>query len=148
MKVFLYICSLLATVAYQPASSNDTLRTTSLRVEIQNLEKPCGEIEVILFKGKKRFLKKRASFRKQRIEVKDDKTFVVFEDLPFGTYAAVSYHDMNANKKFDRNMMGLPKEPYAFSKPFKKKFRKPYFKEVSFEVSDTQNQILLALQRY
>jgi uncharacterized protein (DUF2141 family) len=38
-----------------------------------------------------------------------------FKDLPPGQYAAVAYQDTNNNAKLDKNLLGIPKEPYGFS---------------------------------
>lgn len=35
--------------------------------------------------------------------------------LPPGTYAARVLHDVNGNGQMDRNFIGMPKEPWAFS---------------------------------
>jgi uncharacterized protein (DUF2141 family) len=38
-----------------------------------------------------------------------------FRDLPVGDYAIALFHDENDNGKLDTNLMGMPKEPFAFS---------------------------------
>jgi uncharacterized protein (DUF2141 family) len=40
---------------------------------------------------------------------------VHFKDLPPGEYAAVAFQDVNGNGKLDKNLLGMPKEPYGFS---------------------------------
>ena len=35
--------------------------------------------------------------------------------VPPGAYAVAAFHDENGNGKLDRNLLGLPTEPYAFS---------------------------------
>ena len=69
---------------------------------------------------------------------------MVFDNLPYGKYAVVSYHDLNNNNKFDRNWIGIPKEPFALSKNEKTKLRKPKFKEMAFEL----NQPYYVLETY
>ena len=39
----------------------------------------------------------------------------VFADLPPGRFAVAVYHDENGNDELDRNLIGIPKEGYAFS---------------------------------
>jgi uncharacterized protein (DUF2141 family) len=43
------------------------------------------------------------------------KSAVVFSNLEPGRYAAVAFHDENGNGKLDRNLLGIPAEPYGFS---------------------------------
>lgn len=40
---------------------------------------------------------------------------VRFRDLPPGGYAAVAFQDVNGNGKLDKNLLGIPREPYGFS---------------------------------
>jgi len=40
---------------------------------------------------------------------------VAFEDVRPGVYAVVIYHDLNGNGQLDRNLIGIPSEPYGFS---------------------------------
>jgi len=37
-------------------------------------------------------------------------------DLPEGEYAVAAFHDRNDNGKLDVNLMGVPTEPYGFSR--------------------------------
>lgn len=32
-----------------------------------------------------------------------------------GKYAVVAFHDVNGNEELDKNMLGIPTEPYGFS---------------------------------
>lgn len=40
---------------------------------------------------------------------------ITFFDLPSGEYAVKAFHDENGNGDLDKNLLGLPKESYAFS---------------------------------
>ena len=37
------------------------------------------------------------------------------ENVKPGNYAIAVFHDLNGNGKLDRNLIGLPSEPYGFS---------------------------------
>lgn len=45
-----------------------------------------------------------------------ERVTLVFRDLPAGTYAVAVYHDENGNGRLDANVIGLPTEPYGFSR--------------------------------
>ena len=47
-------------------------------------------------------------------------------------HAIAVYHDVNDNGKLDRNMLGIPREPYAFSNNPTAKWEAPTFNEISF----------------
>lgn len=128
-------------------NSADTM-TGVLVIEFENLQAAKGEIEITIFDKKTRFLRKNKSLDKKRIRVEGDKVYAEFYDLPYGTYAIASYHDININKKFDRTFMGLPKEPYAFSQKFDSKLRKPRFKEVAIHVNTPKQIVKMQFMRY
>lgn len=45
-----------------------------------------------------------------------ERVTLVFRQLPAGTYAVAVYHDENGNGRLDANVIGLPTEPYGFSR--------------------------------
>ena len=65
---------------------------------------------------------------------------VVFADVAPGRYAISAFHDVNGNQRLDANMVGIPSEPYGFSKDARGKMGPPSFDEAAFEVGkDTVN---------
>ena len=54
-------------------------------------------------------------------------------NLEFGQYAIAIYQDVNSNGKIDKNLIGIPTEPYAFSNNFKPTVRAPKFDNCKFE---------------
>lgn len=45
--------------------------------------------------------------------------------LPSGPYAVRVFHDINANGELDKNLMGMPTEPYGFSNDARATFGSP-----------------------
>jgi uncharacterized protein (DUF2141 family) len=43
------------------------------------------------------------------------KSAVVFSNLDPGRYAIIVFHDENGNGELDKNVLGIPTEPYGFS---------------------------------
>ena len=60
---------------------------------------------------------------------------LVFQDLPDGVYAVSVRHDENGNGKFDKNILGIPKEGYGVSNNPKKMRRAPTFEEAKFTLA-------------
>ena len=44
---------------------------------------------------------------------------MVFENLPFGNYAIIVFHDENGNGEPDHNLFRIPQEPLGFSNGFR-----------------------------
>lgn len=126
----------------------DSAATTTLEVRITGIEKMKGVMEVTLFDSKRKWLKKGKACAVKRVKVDDqEEVVVIFENLPHGEYALVSYQDLNRNNKIDKNFLGLPKEPYAMTRKAKSKVRKPYFKEMKFSCSGEHQVIKTELCR-
>ena len=56
--------------------------------------------------------------------------------LPPGTWAVLSFQDENDNGKLDRNVLGIPKERYAFSRDARGRFGPPSFEDAAFVLRD------------
>ncbi|MBM3555949.1 MAG: DUF2141 domain-containing protein [Alphaproteobacteria bacterium] len=62
-----------------------------------------------------------------------------------GTWSASAFHDENANGKFDRGLLGIPKEGYGFSRDARGRFGPPDFAATAFEVGAGDLKIAFSL---
>jgi uncharacterized protein (DUF2141 family) len=58
-----------------------------------------------------------------------------FEGLAAGTYAVAVSHDLNGNRKTDRNFVGIPKEAWGVSNGVRPAMRAPRFDEAAVKVN-------------
>ena len=65
--------------------------------------------------------------------------------LPAGEYAFAVFQDLNKNEKIDQNFVGIPTEPYGFSKNFKPKFSAPKFEDCKVVVNSNSNSFDIKL---
>ena len=65
------------------------------------------------------------------------------EDVPPGSYAIAAYHDLDSDKQFDKNFVGIPKEPVGLSNV--REFSKPKWTVSRFDVGagEVKQDILL-----
>jgi len=73
-------------------------------------------------------------------------TIITLKNVPVGVYAIEVFQDLNSNGKMDTNFLGLPREPYGFSRDAHPRLSKPDFSRVKFEVAAGQNDQSLHLQ--
>jgi len=66
---------------------------------------------------------------------------LVFESVPYGSYAISVFHDENMNDKVDVTFIGMPKEGVAVSNNVKYRFAPPKFKDSVF-VLDSEDKTL------
>ena len=70
-------------------------------------------------------------------------TVIVLRDVPPGVYAIETYQDINDNDRMDTTWLGLPLEPYGFSRDVHPFLSKPPFSKVKFTlVAGEQSQTL------
>lgn len=110
-----------------------------ITINISNIQENAGTIEVGVYDTGENFLESGHTYKTYSIPVKNNKASLLIEDLPAGNYAISLYHDENSDGKCNRNFIGIPKEPYAFSNNFKPKFSKPSFKDCVFELTENIN---------
>ncbi len=62
--------------------------------------------------------------------------------LPPGEWAVAITQDMNNNDKVDKNVLGIPTEPFAFSNNVRPRFAPPAFDECKFTVSGGAGKVV------
>ena len=73
-------------------------------------------------------------------------TVVTLHNVPPGIYAIQAFQDLNSNNKMDTTWLGLPLEPFGFSRDAKPFLSKPSFDDVKFIVAAGENSQSLHLQ--
>lgn len=124
--------------ASAPAFSQDCTgrpSTTRLIVTVSNVRSAQGLIAVTLYADdSRRFLARRGSLYVGRVPARAGVTrMCIFVPAP-GTYGLAVYHDADANRRFNRNAIGLPAEGYGFSNDAPTLFGLPSFRSVRLAV--------------
>ncbi|WP_052695484.1 DUF2141 domain-containing protein [Hymenobacter sp. AT01-02] len=68
-------------------------------------------------------------------------------DLPNGEWAVAITQDTNNNDKLDKNMVGIPTEPFAFSNNVRPRLSPPDFEDCKFVVSGPGKVVTISLTR-
>ncbi|NTU92249.1 MAG: DUF2141 domain-containing protein [Chlorobiaceae bacterium] len=89
--------------------------TGRIRVSVENLRSSRGFVGVALFNAKKGFPDKPERAIDGRSIKAGDSCEIVFDNVPYGTYAISVLHDENGNRKMDKNIIGIPKEGFGTS---------------------------------
>ncbi|MES2739736.1 MAG: DUF2141 domain-containing protein [Pseudomonadota bacterium] len=63
-------------------------------------------------------------------------TVVPVPAVPAGAWAVLAFHDENENAELDRNLIGIPKEDYGFSRDAASKFGPPKFEQALIQIGD------------
>lgn len=116
-----------------------------LRVIIDNLSTNEGEVEIGVYTPENKFPDEKDKFKKYRFQPKSELIDVLLEDLPYGELALAVYHDENNNGKIDKNFLGIPTEPYAFSNNFKPSIKAPSFDNCKFSYNELNHVVRISL---
>ena len=125
MRHLLLSCSLL--LAALPASA------ATVEVRVTNVAGGKGQVKVAVC-DRERFLKQCAHHAS--VPAQAGETVVAFRDIPPGTWAVLAYQDENGNGQLDRNIIGIPKENYGFSRDAASPFGPPGFEDAAIEVRE------------
>ena len=69
------------------------------------------------------------------------------DDIGYGDFALAIYQDVNNNGKIDKNMIGIPTEPYAFSNNYRPKVKAPNYKNCQFCYNRDSNIVAMKMIR-
>jgi uncharacterized protein (DUF2141 family) len=140
------MCGLLALLS--PCGAGQRIDT--LVLHITNIVSRAGSIDVTVYKNDASFLNDTGFFLDRTVRLDNsvtNGTFDVAVVLPHDEYAFVVYHDINSNGKLDVNLIGYPKEPFAFSRPFHPLFRAPKFSEISYQCKTSRDTLVIPLMK-
>jgi uncharacterized protein (DUF2141 family) len=70
------------------------------------------------------------------VPARDGETVVTIKGVPAGTWAVLAYQDENSNGELDRNLVGIPRENYGFSRDARGRFGPPSFEDAAMPIRD------------
>lgn len=105
----------------------------TLPIAIDNIEAATGTIWIGVYRSEADFLDRKHA-RILSVPVRHKQSLRTrISNLQIGQeYAIALFHDRNNNGELDRNFLGLPTEPFAFSGKLQSRWRLPHFTEVRF----------------
>ena len=115
------------------ASAASVASAATVEVRVSGVTSAKGKVSAAVC-DKERFLKQ--CVYNASVPAQAGATTVIVKDVPPGTWAVLAYQDENNNGELDRNLIGLPKEPYGFSRDARNKFGPPRFDDAAIEVGD------------
>jgi uncharacterized protein (DUF2141 family) len=112
----------------------------SLTIGLTGIAEAKGSVFVAVYSRAGDFMKTEKAHTLKTIPVTQGGTLnLTIKDLPAGAYAICAYQDLNGNGKLDKNLVGIPTEPYGFSNNARPKFRAPNWEETRFELRADAN---------
>lgn len=117
-----------------------------IRITVVNVENSHGNLMFSLYDDNpKTFMKYRTYLKKLHAPAMETETVVCIRAPGPGEFAITVYHDEDADRDFDRNFLGFPKEGYGFSNNPRIRFPLPRHKDVKFAVDEDETDIEIVL---
>jgi uncharacterized protein (DUF2141 family) len=131
MKARFFLLSAIILGALSSASGQG-----KLQVVVKNVREARGTIRVGLFDKEDSFLKDAVIGK--IVTAATPEVTVVFENLPPGEYALSVIHDENENGELDSNMVGMPREGFAFGNNAMGMFGPPSFEKAKLRIENNK----------
>jgi len=128
MRTFTQTIAVLLTTLFAASSY-----AADVTVTIDGINTNDGKIVAGLFDNPATFPRGKVVIGQMTPAIKGAVT-VIFKDVAAGRYAISAYHDVNSNGRLDANMMGIPSEPYGFSRDARGQMGPPKFEDAAFTV--------------
>ncbi len=119
-----------------------------LTIHFEGIEKTGGTVRLALYDDRSEFMEEDKAVLYNFKADKQGTVSGTIENLPPGNYAFAVFLDENNNKKLDKNLVGVPTEPYGFSKIPPSKWRLPTWEEIRFELGNNDRILLIKLKRW
>lgn len=129
MKTLSLMVALALFAGAPPATAGE------LRATVRNVKPEQGRVMVAVYDTAENYGKSRR-FVGQMLPAVGPEVTAVFAGLPSGRYAIAVYQDLNGNESLDRSILGMPTEPYGFSRDAAVRFGPPEFEAMALDVGD------------
>lgn len=115
----------------------------TVKLKFTNIGKVKGRMAIAVFNDPQAFPDnvKKTVFTKFIAIATGSEEMVATIDLKPGSYAIAAYLDQNNNGTLDKNIMGIPKERFGFSKNPSVQFSAPNFAECEVDVVEGKSVI-------
>jgi uncharacterized protein (DUF2141 family) len=118
-----------------------------LKIVITNLKNTKAPIMMGLFGPGDGFPDEKAQIKAYKFIPNGETMEVLLENLAYGDFAMAFYQDIDGSGKIDKNGLGIPTEPYAFSNNFRPSVRAPKFEQCKITFSPTTSTINVKMGR-
>ena len=129
MKNQLFVLLCFSTLLFTSFESNLTIQINkepflinfldkskgSIEIIVNGIKSTNGQINVALYNTSATFNIIEKAYFKQTYIIKGKSIIITIPNVSVGEYAISLFHDVNKNLQIDKNMLGIPKEGFAFS---------------------------------
>ncbi|MCB2409245.1 DUF2141 domain-containing protein [Hymenobacter lucidus] len=121
--------------------------TSQVHVVVTDLPSTKATLKLYFYNVRENFLKRGSYTLLKYVKPAGNKQITLPVDLPNGEWAVALTQDLNGNDLVDKNFLGIPTEPYAFSNNVWPKLAAPAFDECKFLVNGTAKVVTISMKK-
>ncbi len=118
-----------------PGPGPKPVETEAVTVTVKALVSTTSTVKLYFYNTRAGFLKHGQWAFSKAVKPGGKREFSLPVELPKGEWAVAITQDLNNNDKIDKNFLGIPTEPYAFSNNIRPTLAAPDFNECKFVVA-------------
>jgi uncharacterized protein (DUF2141 family) len=108
-----------------------------LSIEFEATKYKEGSVLMALYDSEDTHMEK--PFKTAKAKFVEGKAVITVDNLPAGEYSFSYFHDLDGDDEIDKNMMGIPKEPYGFSNGQSGTFGPPSYSDSKIMIEKNTN---------
>ena len=120
--------------------------TAPVTVVVSALVSTTSTVKLYFYNTRGGFLKSGKWVFSKAVKSEGKREFTLPVELPKGEWAVVITQDLNNNDKVNKNFIGIPTEPYAFSNNIRPTVAAPDFNECKFLVNGPGQVVSIVLK--
>jgi uncharacterized protein (DUF2141 family) len=129
-----------------PNTTKEPVKSTKpLTVVIENLGSETAPVEISIYGTENKFPSPKDQLKVFRFTPKGPTLTATLPGITYGEYAIATYQDMDGDGKIGKNMIGIPTDPYGFSKNYRPTVKAPNFKDCSFKYDESMNTVSIKM---
>ena len=121
--------------------------THPLTVVVTSLASTSSTVKLFFYNTSEGFLKSGKWAYSKAVKPNGKNQILLTVELPSGDWAVSLTQDLNNNNKIDKNFLGIPTEPYAFSNNVRPTVAVPKFEECKFKVDGPGRVVSIVLKK-
>ncbi|BAT53027.1 hypothetical protein NOS3756_19720 [Nostoc sp. NIES-3756] len=119
-----------------------------LIVEIDGLQNKQGQVCASIFSSSQGFPSDRKRvLQRQCTQISETPLKLTFDNLKAGSYAVAAIQDLNSDGTLNRNSLGMPVEPYGFSRNPEVRTSAPKFGDAAFILAGPNTIIQIQMRK-
>jgi uncharacterized protein (DUF2141 family) len=119
-----------------------------LIVEIDGLQNKQGQVCASIFSSSQGFPSDRKRvLQRQCTQISETPLKLTFDNLKAGSYAVAAIQDLNSDGTLNRNSLGMPVEPYGFSRNPEVRTSAPKFGDAAFILAGPNTLIQIQMRK-